>query len=69
MQVWHYGYLTWMGVSDRVQRGGVGRLLFSAFHDVVLKQVRVYVCECVCVCGRERERERERDVQGKKSYW
>ena len=23
-QVWQYGYLTWMGISSKVQRGGVG---------------------------------------------
>ncbi len=41
-QVWHYGYLTWMGVSSKIQRGGMGRLLFSAFHDIVLKQVNIH---------------------------
>ena len=38
-QVWHYGYLTWMGISKKVQRVGVGKLLFCAFHDMVMKQV------------------------------
>lgn len=37
-RVWHYGYLTWMGVSRKIQRGGVGKLMFQAFHDTVLEQ-------------------------------
>eukprot|EP00128_Syssomonas_multiformis_P015450 Colp12_sorted_trinity150504_noHs@14277 len=35
---WTYGYLIWLGVSSTSQRGGVGRKLYEAFHDMMVKR-------------------------------
>lgn len=41
MHLWpccRYGYLIWLGVSPEVQRLGVGRRLYNAFHELMLEK-------------------------------
>eukprot|EP00123_Amoebidium_parasiticum_P016290 comp23374_c0_seq1/m.38674 comp23374_c0_seq1/g.38674 ORF comp23374_c0_seq1/g.38674 comp23374_c0_seq1/m.38674 type:complete len:510 (-) comp23374_c0_seq1:434-1963(-) len=43
---WRYGYLVWMGIDASTQGTGIGKKLFTAFHDLMVERgVRIIVCD------------------------